>query len=105
MPQTWRAVIPAAGYGDDVGEHGPAKVTARARAHFATIARAMAEEKREQIERAALETTAEGIRTGLELSTRSVWSRAVQELEDERADRQVELAQRGQRLRRSTRVG
>jgi len=88
-----------------MGEHRPAKVTERARAHFEAIARAKAEEKRDQIERAALETTAEGIRTGLELSTRSVWSRAVQRLEDERADRQVELAQRGQRLRHSTGAG
>lgn len=81
------------------------KVTAQARAHFATIARAMAEEKREQIERAARETTAEGIRTGLELSTRSVWSPAVQQLEDERADAQVELARRWQQLRRGRSKG
>lgn len=81
------------------------KVTARDRAHFATIARAKAEEKREQIERAARETTAEGIRTGLELAMRSVWSSAAQQLEDERADAQIELARRGRQLRRSTRTG
>ena len=88
-----------------MSEHRQTKVTARDRAHFATIARAMAEEKREQIARAARETTAEGIRTGLELATRSVWSPAVQQLEDERADAQIELARRGQRLRRGSCAG
>lgn len=68
------------------------------RAHFATIARAMAEEKREQIERAAHETTAEGIRVGLELATRAVSDPEIQRFEDVRADAQIELARRGRRL-------
>ena len=71
---------------------------ARDRAHFETIARAKAEEKQDQIERAARDDSAEGIRVGLELSRLAVWTPVIQRIEDERADAQIELGRLWRRL-------
>jgi hypothetical protein len=70
----------------------------RDRAHFETIARAMAEEKQDQIERAARDGSAEGIRVGLDLARHAAWTPAIQQIEEARADEQVELSRRWRRL-------
>ncbi len=72
--------------------------SARDRAHFETIARAKAEEKQDQIERAARDGSADGIRVGLELSGLAVWTPAIQRIEDARADAQIELGRLWRRL-------
>jgi hypothetical protein len=72
--------------------------SARERAHFAAVARAMAEEKRDQIARAARETTADGITVGLEMAALAADRPEIAALELERAAGQVELRRRWRRL-------
>jgi hypothetical protein len=81
-----------------VSSRGGRRPSARDRAHFETIARAMAEKKRGQIERAARDGSADGIRVGLELGGLAVWTRVIQRIEDERADAQIELGRLWRRL-------
>lgn len=68
--------------------------TAAEREHFATIAEAMRQEKREQIATAARSTTADGVLVGLELA-----ALAGDTLEAEIAERARAAAQVGLRLR------
>ncbi len=74
-------------------------VTDRDRAHFATIARAMAEEKREQIERAARQTTADGILVGLQLAAAWPERPETRASDDRRAAGQLGLRLRAAALR------
>ncbi len=78
----------------------PARPTLAERSHFSAIARAMEEEKRVQIERAAQDPTANGIRVGLELARLAVASPEIERQERARADAQVELQRRWLRLGR-----
>lgn len=59
----------------------------------------MAEEKREQVQKAASDPTADGILVGLEMALLITMTPEKQRLEDQRADAQIELRQRWLRLR------
>ncbi|MBI2895792.1 MAG: hypothetical protein HYY06_19705 [Deltaproteobacteria bacterium] len=73
----------------------------RERAHFAAIAKAMAEEKRLQIERAARAETADGIVVGLRLAAIFPLSEEARAMEEHRAAEQVGLRRRAISLRGS----
>jgi len=72
--------------------------SAREKAHFAAVARAMAEEKRDQIARAAHQLTADGIAIGLEMAYLAADRPEIAAMELERAAGQVELRRLWRRL-------
>jgi hypothetical protein len=78
----------------------PQPPTAAERAHFATVGRAMQEEKREQIARAAATLTAEGILEGFELARLSHDSPEIELQERQRATGQLGLRLRWLELQR-----
>ena len=82
-----------------MSKHTPRRPSASDRAHFDVIAEAMAREKREQIEHAADDASADGILVGLELARLAAWSPEQQAMDDARADAQIELHRRWRRLR------
>jgi len=70
----------------------------RDRAHFATIAQAMAEEKTAQIQRAAENSPGQNLLEGLALARAFPTPPAMRADDDRRAAGQLELARRARRL-------